>query len=299
MNTVLKSTLVCVSLIALGLIFTHPGYTKIELADEDIVGIWLFDEADGDAIVDASGHHADGKINHFDPKGVTREPGKFGGALRFPHIDGELNNVTIPNPQNYNSFDEFTISMWVKAQSTPNLNQRMFSNESFPGGDGSRNIVWELNFGAGETGRIVFGADGCCKWADAPAPRDLLTDDVWHHVVGLWKQPSLLVYTDGRKGLDKCFDGDSPNGDDPCNALPDLKAAGDPFIIGTRPNDTGNFNGLIDDVALLDRALSEDEIKTIMDDGLDAGALAVSPQGKAATTWGALKSRNTRENFSR
>ena len=298
MNTVLKSTLVCVSLIALGLIFTPLGYTKIELADEDIVGIWLFDEADGDAIVDATGHHADGKINNFTADGVKREPGKFGGALKFPAVDGKLNNVTIPNPQNYNAFDEFTISLWVKATTT-GANQRMFSNESFPGGDGSRNIVWELNGGAGDTGRIVFGADGCCKWADAQAPRDTLTDDVWHHVVGLWKQPSLLVYTDGRKGQDKCFDGDSPNGDDPCNALPDLKAAGDPFIIATRPNDTGNFNGLIDEVALLDRALSEDEIRTIMDDGLEAGALAVSPQGKATTTWAALKSRNTRTNFSR
>ena len=298
MNTVLKSTLVCVSLIALGLIFTHSGYTKIELADEDIVGIWLFDEADGDAIVDASGHHADGKINNFTADGVTRDEGRFGGALRFPAVDGKLNNVTIPNPQNYNAFDEFTISLYVKAKTT-GANQRMFSNESFPGGDGSRNIVWELNGGAGDTGRIVFGADGCCKWADAQAPRDTLTDDVWHHVVGLWKQPSLLVYTDGRKGQDKCFDGDSPNGDDPCNALPDLKAAGDPFIIATRPNDTGNFNGLIDEVALLDRALSEDEIRTIMDDGLEAGALAVSPKGKATTTWGLIKSRNTRENFSR
>ncbi len=298
MNTVLKSTLVCVSLIALGLIFTHSGYTKIELADEDIVGIWLFDEADGDAIVDASGHHADGKINNFTADGVTRDEGRFGGALRFPAVDGKLNNVTIPNPQNYNAFDEFTISLYVKAKTT-GANQRMFSNESFPGGDGSRNIVWELNGGAGDTGRIVFGADGCCKWADAQAPRDTLTDDVWHHVVGLWKQPSLLVYTDGRKGQDKCFDGDSPNGDDPCNALPDLKAAGDPFIIATRPNDTGNFNGLIDEVALLDRALSEDEIRTIMDDGLEAGALAVSPKGKATTTWGAIKSRTTRENYSR
>lgn len=288
----------CVSLIALGLIFTHSGDTKIELADEDIVGIWLFDEADGDAIVDASGHHADGKINNFTADGVTRDEGRFGGALRFPAVDGKLNNVTIPNPQNYNAFDEFTISLYVKAKTT-GANQRMFSNESFPGGDGSRNIVWELNGGAGDTGRIVFGADGCCKWADAQAPRDTLTDDVWHHVVGLWKQPSLLVYTDGRKGQDKCFDGDSPNGDDPCNALPDLKAAGDPFIIATRPNDTGNFNGLIDEVALLDRALSEDEIRTIMDDGLEAGALAVSPKGKATTTWGLIKSRNTRENFSR
>ena len=298
MNTVVKLTLVCVSLIALGLIYSGPGYTKIELADEDIVGIWLFDEADGDAIVDASGHHADGKINNFTADGVTREEGKFGGALKFPAVDAKLNNVTIPNPQNYNSFDEFTISMWVKTKTTGG-NQRMFSNESFPGGDGSRNIVWELNGGAGDTARIVFGADGCCKWADAQAPRDLLTDDVWHHVVGLWKQPSLLVYTDGRKGQDKCFDGDSPNGDDPCNALPDLKAAGDPFIMATRPGDTGNLNGLMDDVALFDRALSEDEIKTIMDDGLEQGALAVSPQGKAATTWGALKSRNTREQYSR
>ena len=298
MNTVLKLTLVCVSLIALGLIFTHSGYTKIELADEDIVGIWLFDEADGDAVVDASGHHADGKINNFTADGVKREEGKFGGALKFPAVDKQANNVTIPNPQNYNAFDEFTISMYVKAKTT-GANQRMFSNESFPGGDGSRNIVWELNGGAGDTGRIVFGADGCCKWADAQAPRDLLTDDVWHHVVGLWKQPSLLVYTDGRKGQDKCFDGDSPNGDDPCNALPDLKAAGDPFIIATRPNDTGNFNGLIDDVALFDRALTPEEIRTIMDDGLEQGALAVSPQGKAATTWGALKGRNTRTDFSR
>ena len=298
MNTVLKSTLVCVSLIALGLIFTHPGYTKIELADEDIVGIWLFDEADGAAIVDASGHHADGTINNFTADGVKREEGKFGGALKFPAVDGKTNNVTIPNPQNYNAFDEFTVSLWVKAQTTGG-NQRLFSNESFPGGDGSRNIVWELNHGAGDTARIVFGADGCCKWADAQAPRDLLTDGEWHHVVGLWKQPSLLVYTDGRKGPEKCFDGDSPNGDDPCNALPDLKAAGDPFIIATRPNDTGNLNGSMDDVALFDRALSPDEIKTIMDDGLEAGALSVSPKGKAATTWAALKSRNTRRNFSR
>jgi len=285
MNTVAKLTLVCVSLVVLGLIFSHPGYTKIDPAD--IVGIWLFDEADGDAIVDATGNHADGKINNFGPDGVEREPGKFGGALKFPALDKLGNNVTIPNPQNYNAFDEFTISLWVKVKTTGG-NQRLFSNESFVDPDG-RNIVFELNGGAGDTGRIVFGGDGCCKWADAVAPRDLLTDDVWHHVIGLWKQPSLLVYTDGRKGQDKCFDGDSPNGDDPCQALPDLKAAGDPFIMATRPNDTGNLNGLMDDVGLFDRALTEDEIQTIFDEGLAEGALAVHPSGKMATTWGALK----------
>ena len=38
----------------------------------------------------------------------------------------------------------------------------------------------------------------------------------------------------------------------------------------------------------LTMVLSEDDIKTIMDDGLE-GALAVSPSDKLATTWADIK----------
>ena len=50
----------------------------------------------------------------------------------------------------------------------------------------------------------------------------------------------------------------------------------------------GKYRGIIDDVAIFNVVLSEDEIQGIMDDGLDA-AFAVSPTDKLTTTWATLK----------
>ena len=48
------------------------------------------------------------------------------------------------------------------------------------------------------------------------------------------------------------------------------------------------FDGLMDDAALFNVALSEDDIKTLMEKGL-APELGVSRTGKLATTWAQLK----------
>ena len=50
----------------------------------------------------------------------------------------------------------------------------------------------------------------------------------------------------------------------------------------------GKYRGIIDDVAIFNVVLSEDEIQGIMDDGLDA-AFDVSPTDKLTTTWATLK----------
>jgi hypothetical protein len=51
---------------------------------------------------------------------------------------------------------------------------------------------------------------------------------------------------------------------------------------------TGPVKGIMDDVGLFKRALSEDEISTVMNDGL-ARLSFVAAIGKLATTWAALK----------
>ena len=58
--------------------------------------------------------------------------------------------------------------------------------------------------------------------------------------------------------------------------------------IGKSPNFDGSFAGIIDEVAIFNVALTEDDIKYIMAEGLGI-ILAVSPSGKLATTWGNLK----------
>jgi hypothetical protein len=52
------------------------------------------------------------------------------------------------------------------------------------------------------------------------------------------------------------------------------------------------FGGLIDEVAIFNVALSLDDIKTLMAEGLESIGLlgqAVEPAGKLAVTWGELK----------
>jgi hypothetical protein len=51
------------------------------------------------------------------------------------------------------------------------------------------------------------------------------------------------------------------------------------------------FLGIIDDVGIFSKALSADDIKNIMNRGLDEalGLTAVFPSGKLTVTWGDIK----------
>ena len=264
-----RLTIACISLVVFGLICSGLGYTKIE--PKDAVGIWLFDEEDGDTARDSSGNGNDGKILGK----IEREKGKFGNGLLFPGVDGK-NYVEVPDPKGRDLPDGFSVSMWVKIK-TRGTNQRLFSNE----GGGKRNIVFEVNFGAGDIARIVYTVEGqCCNWADAK-PNEKITDDKWHHVVGVFDKPKLLTYTDGNVGQDKCMG-------NPGNCAQPADLAVGPFVIGSRPAATGILNGLIDEVGLFNRGLTADEVISIRDKGL-ARALNVAPAGKLTTTWATIK----------
>ena len=49
-----------------------------------------------------------------------------------------------------------------------------------------------------------------------------------------------------------------------------------------------HFNGIVDEVAIFNVALTEDDLKTLMTKGL-SDTLAISPSGKIAVTWGRIK----------
>ena len=75
-----------------------------------------------------------------------------------------------------------------------------------------------------------------------------------------------------------------------------LKALKKPVVLPTSNFRIGNWvlggrewNGVVDEAFLFERALSKDEIKSIFKLGLE-GAQPVSPKDRAATCWGKLKS---------
>lgn len=64
--------------------------------------------------------------------------------------------------------------------------------------------------------------------------------------------------------------------------------AGD-FHIGGRIG--SSFKGFVDEVGIFEAVLSQDDIQSIMDNGLEAQVFAVNPTSKLATSWGKVKAR--------
>ncbi len=90
----------------------------------------------------------------------------------------------------------------------------------------------------------------------------------------------MVIYTDGEEV------GKQPY------AKPSLDADPGRMRIGDGSNGGHQCEGLLDEVALFNVALEQNDIKEIMEDGLEnaTGLLAVEPENKLATTWGKLKS---------
>jgi len=108
---------------------------------------------------------------------------------------------------------------------------------------------------------------GGCQWIHVAEVRDV-------------SKREYRMYKDGEvTGQDKWVKcGAHPCGD---SSPSDLN-----LLIGS--GYAGKYRGIIDDVAIFNVVLSEDEIQSIMDDGLDA-AFDVSATDKLTTTWATLK----------
>ena len=57
----LRLILICISLIGIGAILTSTS-NAATVANEDVLGIWLFDEGNGAKITDSSGNGNDGQL---------------------------------------------------------------------------------------------------------------------------------------------------------------------------------------------------------------------------------------------
>ena len=98
-------------------------------------------------------------------------------------------------------------------------------------------------------------------------------NNAWHHVVATYDGKTIKQYIDGKFDTSKDFKNDI--------ASQDIE-----FRVGQAQTGLPSMFGKIDEVAVYDRALDLDEIKSDMENGV---FFAVDPKGKLATTWAHLK----------
>ena len=223
-----------------------------------IVGVWLFDEEDDGIATDASGNGHDGEI--IGPTQI--DEGKFGSALEF---HGGEDMVMVEHSDDL-SLQTFTIMLWIK---TPTAAQALIHKQP---SSAMRNYI--LNIFSSNLPRASFSSEGVRTDCDGTTT---VNDDQWHHIAATYDQKSLKVYVDGK------LEGDVPS--------PDKKVETneEPLLFG-HAGGTGDYRyaGLMDEVAVYNIALSEDEIRTCIEKGLKE-TLAVAPTGNLATMSGAMK----------
>jgi prepilin-type N-terminal cleavage/methylation domain-containing protein len=226
--------------------FTKDDVDKIlkiscPTCSQGLVGYWPFDEGSGTIAKDYSGNNNNGTLCNggtCPAQGPTWTTGKVGSALNF---DGADDYVTIPDSPSINlGTGDFTLVAWIKAATTQTTYPQILSKR----GTTANGFL----FGLWSNGNLFMQIAG----ANYPIATDPnLRDNNWHYVVAVRRGSTVTYYIDGaNKG--------SFTSTASMSSTHALWIGRDEPAAGFTP-----FNGLIDEIHIYNRALSDSEIKAL------------------------------------
>ena len=189
-----------------------------------------------------SGNASDlsGNGNHGTVYGATLTDDRYGRADSAYRFNGAGDYIRVPYSSTLSFPHDLSVAAWIKTTDDAGG----IAHEHNGGSDG--NFV----FGLSQGGRLRFGRS--VTVAGGQYDSDFVNDGQWHFVVGLFDSTNhvVKVYIDGYFA----------------SSYPDLQSLPDnhiPLIIGDENNHLYAFDGVIDDVRLYNRVLSEAEIWTL------------------------------------
>ncbi len=239
------------------------------LADDDLVGAWLFDDS-GDAAVDSSDMGNDGEVIG----NVTWvDDGQFGGALLF---EGDESWVSVEDDASlhFTEGTDFTVAAWLRTEMAAGDPPMIVAKNYQPAGVNPWWALYYANQGKSLDGSASLFLRDAGGASHHIAGGPLVNDGAWHHLAGTRLGDTIRFYVDGVEEATK---------DD----------AG--FDVGTAPVPLHMMShlsrwlvGSLDEVIVLRRGLDGDEVAGLMDAGVE-DFLAVDSKGKLATQWATLK----------
>jgi hypothetical protein len=215
--------------------------------DPSLVGWWKLDDGSGLVATDSSGNGNDGTISGS-PNWIA--DGKIGGALEFNGTDCSIN---VGNGPSLQIRDEITISFWIKSSGFGSNGWAAIISK----GDGS----WRMSRSANTGNSLHMGVGGTTvsgnTYFDASTT---VTDNEWHHGAGVYDGSRAIIYIDGVE-------------DASIEASGQLASATQDVLICDNADYAGQrlLAATLDDIQLYDRALSIDEILTVMEGLIDPG----------------------------
>ena len=253
--------------ISMVLLIAYPSYA--EYGFENITGLWLFDEGEGAVAGDSSSQDNEGQIH-----GASWVDGKFGKALQFDGTDDWV-EVAHSASISFEKGTSFSVSLHFKGTSVAGA----LAGKNYE--DRTQATPWYLLWNGGGDNKVTFFLRDSANTSFRPQSTSEIGDDQWHFVTGVANTDTgkASIWIDGKMEADIEFNTDDGYG-----------TAEGVFHIGRHFD--RYTNGIIDEVALYNVALNEDDINSIMTDGL-VNVTSVEAHGKLSTTWGTIKKRAT------
>jgi len=245
-------------LFALGIAVFMMSSASYAIDDDSLVLYCPFEEGAGDETID----QASGQVGFLNGVGWTAD-GKIGGAVEFTAAD---NFIEFPEDAVMDITGSITMEAWI-----------------YP---------IQVQTDSGILGRRDSANVGgyCMQWTNAMVEMwihiggwqgtrglqaGLPATEEWHHIVGIFDDGKIIQYVDGEVDSEL-----APGGG--------MESVPETFRIGQAQTSLESMFGFIDEVAVYNRALTEDEIMEDMQQGVIS---PVSPQGSLATTWAAIRSK--------
>ncbi|MBW7989250.1 MAG: hypothetical protein FVQ84_04430 [Planctomycetes bacterium] len=232
-------------ILALGLVLTKSA----EGTDPCLVGWWKFDENSGHTAADSSGNENHGTLSTTNTKWT--EDGRINGALNFTGGD---NYVVVPDSPTLNPTEEISITVWLKPTWTGN--GRILQKGS---GDNQYRLLREFG------DNFVFHLAGLSN--DKPENIPCPSEGEWTHVAATYDGAAMKVYYNSKLVGEVATRGA-------------INTSIGPLYIGTKYSGShagDEYRGIMDEVRLYSRALTETEVAVIYEGGTIDERIARNP----------------------
>ena len=210
-------------------------------ADPDIIGWWWFDEGGGTTAADSSGNDNHGTLTG----GASWAPGYFRTALELDGVDG---HVLVPHDESLLVDDEAAVMAWIN---TPRLETP---------GQGYQGVVAKGNGTARSyslyttPSNLHFSTGPAGAYVGSSSTGGAVPINEWVHICAMIIDNGHQYYVNGE-----------PPGTFANGAVGPGAADTEDVVIGrTHEGTTRSFAGLIDDVRIYRRGLTQAEVQQIM-----------------------------------
>jgi len=220
------------TLLVMVVIMTGGAYADI---NDGLIGWWMLDEGTGTTVADSSGAGHDGFFVDSTPEWV---PGMYGKALKFDGTD----KVEIPDHQDFHLTDSMSVALWMQPEAEQTNSAKLFIKQK------TGQYPYSLQYD--DTAQGLFATINASTRYDT-APHIPNFPGEWAHMCFTFDGSILILYKDGEEVASVGTTGQLQQND--------LSLS-----IGCRLDYDQNFNGIIDDVRLFNRALTPEEIKLFM-----------------------------------